>query len=133
MQIIRDFRPFPPVSTAGCAPCLHPPRRKCSFRRFWVHPPWRKHSFRRFLLFGRGGNAVFLIFCFSAAAEMIFLPFFTRPPWPKADFYRFLGFGHGRRAVFLVFRSSEASESRFFAKFHLPKTSAEYFSLSRGV
>ena len=81
MQIIRDFRPFPPVSTAGCAPCLHPPRRKCSFRRFW----FIRH----------GGNAVFLIFYFSAAAEMIFLLFFTRPPWRKAIFHRFLTFIHG--------------------------------------
>ena len=81
MQIIRDFRPFPPVSTAGCAPCLH--------------PPWQKRCFFHFLLFSRGGNAVFSIFCFSAAAEMIFLLFFTRPPWRKAIFHRFLTFIHG--------------------------------------
>lgn len=47
---------------------------------FFVRPPRRKCSFCCFIAFSRGGNAVFLIFYFSAAAEMIFLLFFTRPP-----------------------------------------------------
>ena len=69
MQIIRDFRPYPPVSTAGCAPCLHPPRRKCSFRRFW----FIRH----------GGNTVFAVFYFSAAAETLFFSFFAFQPRRK--------------------------------------------------
>ena len=68
---------------------------------------------RHFFSFGRGRNAVFAVFRFSAVSETLFLLFFTLRGRPKVDFLRFFAFGRARNAVFSVFYPSGTPESRF--------------------
>ena len=87
---------------------------------------------RRFFSFGRGRNAVFTVFRFSAVAETLFLLFFTLRPRPKVDFLRFFAFGRARNAVFVVSYSSATTESRFSPFFCFrpcPKRCFYYFLL----
>ena len=70
------------------------------FSTFFVRRPWPKLRIYLFLIFHCGRNTVFLIFCFSAMAEMKFLLLFTRPPRRKANFQHFFACSRGWRTIF---------------------------------
>ena len=59
------------------------------FLQFSARPRGWKACLRRFFSFGRGRNAVFAVFRFSAVAETLFSLFFTLRPWPKRIFFHF--------------------------------------------
>ena len=79
----------------------------------FLFPRGWKVVLRHFLSFGRGRNAVFAVFRFSAVAETHFSPFFCFRPWPKRCFCCFLLFGHGRKSIFYVFSLSTVAETLF--------------------
>ena len=66
------------------------------FSTLW---PWPKRSFLRFSFFGRGRNAVFVVFYSSATAESRFSPFFSISSTADELFSAFFGFPRGWIAV----------------------------------
>ena len=80
------------------------------FSLFSIFRPWPKCSFCCFLSFGRGRNAVFVVFYLSAVGEALFLLFFIFRPWAKRGFSPFFDdSAHGIRSFsrFLMILSTE--------------------------
>ena len=101
---------------------------------FFVRPPRRKCSFCCFIAFSRGGNAVFLIFYFSAAAESHFSAFSHFHPWMTDGFLCFSRFVGRRRAYFRNFCVSSADDERFSAIFAFRRpTTGVFLHFSRFV
>ena len=103
--------------------------RESCFEAFFLLPRGWKCDFQRFFNFGRGRNAVFAVFRFSAMAEMLFLLFSTLRPRPKADFRCFFSFGRGGNTVFTVFYFVRRGGKSIFAVFSVSAAAEMLFSL----